>query len=212
VIGLLAPAAVAAALALALPRSRTTAPGGYIRWWPAAAGAFAVELALYNPPLDQQTWAPSLGPWIWVVTKIVLLAVVVHNARTSGRVFSPWWIAALGLGLNALVIAANDGYMPQSASAATAVWGAERVSAQRADARLQNVTPLVDSTRLPWLSDVIAEPAWLPRPNVVSIGDILLALGVAGWTFQALPRLKFKGAVGPLYPNAGGVTTANRES
>ena len=36
-----------------------------------------------------------------------------------------------------------------------------------------------------WLGDVIAQPDWLPRSNAVSIGDLLLSTGLAGWVFLA---------------------------
>jgi len=51
---------------------------------------------------------------------------------------------------------------------------------------------------LPWLADVLPQPAWLPRPNVVSVGDILLAGGVAAWAFGAMaPTISFrKGYIG----------------
>jgi len=67
------------------------------------------ELALYNRPLTARTGV-ARGPWIWVASRLILLAVVLRNARVStGARPSPWLLAALGLGLNTLVIAANDG-------------------------------------------------------------------------------------------------------
>jgi hypothetical protein len=73
--------------------------------------------------------------------------------------------------------------MPQSMQAAASVWGAEYVRADAYSGRLENVVWMTGDTVLPWLADIIAEPRWLPRPNVLSIGDIFLALGVAGWVF-----------------------------
>src|SRR5690348_1744253 len=76
-----------------------------VRAWPAIAGAFAVELVLYNPPVDGQAWAIAWGPWVWVGTKLILLAVVLVNARETGPRIA-WLLVALGLGLNTLVIVA----------------------------------------------------------------------------------------------------------
>jgi hypothetical protein len=157
-----------------------------VRWWPLAIGAFVVELVLYNPPVDEQAWAGSAGPWIWLLTRLTLLAVVLSNLRAHGQFRSPWLIVALGLSLNALVIAANDGYMPQSVQAATEVWGGS--PPRPATRLLQNTRPMDSDTQLAWLGDVIAQPTWLPRRNVVSVGDILVSLGIAGWTFQAVSR------------------------
>jgi hypothetical protein len=202
VLGLLAPAVVAALLALALPRTSARS-AFHIYWWPAAIGAFAIELALYNPPVDRQAWAIVAGPWIWVCTKLVMILVVLRNLRTSRPLAAAWLAAALGLVLNTLVIAANDGYMPQSVEAATEVWGTAR-PLHELDTRLQNTRPITAETQLPWLADVLAQPAWLPRPNVISIGDVLLSLGIAGWSFQAARRTRIAPAGGIVGATIGG--------
>ena len=179
-LGLLAPTLIAFAAALLLGGSPRGLLSRGIRGWPAIVAGFAVELILYNPPVNTQPWAMQVGPWIWLATRLVFVGVLVANAwPASDRSVWPWWLAGLGLGLNTLVIAVNDGHMPQSVEAAITVWGASHVD----PSRLQNVAPLAAESRLPWLADVLAEPKWLPRPTVVSVGDLLLALGVASWVF-----------------------------
>src|SRR5438552_481919 len=156
---------------------------GRIRVWPAAVGAFAVELSLYNPPLDHQPLALQIGPWVWLASRTLLLAVLLANALPRrGAVCWPLLVAAGGVALNSLVIAGNGGHMPQSAAAAVAVWGANHIDPDR----LQNVAPMGPDTWMPWLGDIFPEPAWLPRPNVVSIGDLALAAGIAAWAFSFL--------------------------
>jgi hypothetical protein len=106
--------------------------------------------------------------------------VVLRNARPKGPGFIPAFVVALGLGLNTLVIVANGGYMPQSREAAAEVWG--NPSAATVDsARLENTRPMDQTSQLAWLGDTLPEPRWLPRANVLSIGDVMLALGMAGW-------------------------------
>ena len=43
---------------------------------------------------------------------------------------------------------------------------------------LSNVFAVESNAPLIWLGDIIAEPDWLPLTNVVSIGDLLLSLGL----------------------------------
>jgi hypothetical protein len=180
VLWLLAPTLVALVLALVLGGSPRGLLSTRFRAWPAILVAFAIELVLYNPPIDRQPWAMSIGPWLWVAAQAGFLGVLIVNGWfSSSRVSWPWRIAALGVGLNTLVVALNGGHMPQSSDAALAVWGASHIDPQR----LQNVAAIGADTRLPWLADVLAEPGWLPRPNIVSVGDILLASGVASWVF-----------------------------
>jgi len=114
-LGLLAPTLVAVVVALGLGGSLRGFLRAGIRGWPAMLATFAVELVLYNPPVDRQAWAMQIGPWIWLATKLVLLGVLMWNALPSaGRVSRPWLLAALGIGLNTLAIGLNDGHMPQS--------------------------------------------------------------------------------------------------
>lgn len=160
-------------LALLLGRSRRSLLDARVRAWPAILVAFAIELVLYNPPVDQQPWAINIGPWVWLAAQCVFFTVLALNGLAAW----PWRVAALGVGLNCLVIALNWGHMPQSPEAAMAVWGRSFVD----PTRLQNVAPMDVGTRLAFLGDVIAEPTWLPRANVISVGDILLSLGIASW-------------------------------
>jgi uncharacterized protein DUF5317 len=181
-LGLIAPAFVAVVAALACGGSLRRLFDNRVLAWPAVVLAFAVELAVFNPPIDTQPWALEIGPWVWLLTRLVLLAVLLANGWPSAQTHVwPWRIAALGVCLNTLVIAANGGHMPQSPEAALAVWGASHLD----PSRLDNVVAATADTRLSWLADVLVEPSWLPRRNVVSPGDLLLATGLASWVFLA---------------------------
>ena len=82
-LGLLAPTFVAVVAALVLRGSLRRLLITRVRWWPAVLVAFAVELVLYNPPVNGQGWAVQVGPWIWLATKLVLFAVLARNAWSS---------------------------------------------------------------------------------------------------------------------------------
>lgn len=203
-LGLLAPTLVALAAAAALGGSPRQLLQHGLRGWPALVIAFAVELTLYNPPVNAQARAMELGPWLWIACRLVILAVLVANGwQHDADLVWPWRVAALGVALNTLVICLNGGHMPQSVDAALAVWGASHID----PTRLQNVTPMGPDTRLPWLADALAEPSWLPRPNVISLGDVLLSLAVASWTFSTmassrLARVNIRSRVATLIDGA----------
>lgn len=148
--------------------------------------AFAVELVLYNPPVNRLDWAIAAGPSIWVLSKLLMLAVLARNAVVDGFSLPAWMVIFVGIGLNTLAIVANGGHMPQSPEAAAAVWGADYVRGDTYSGRLENVTWMGPDSRLPWLCDILPLPRWLPQPNVLSIGDVLLALGVGGWIFTSV--------------------------
>lgn len=160
-----------------------------VHWWLPALGALGLQLFLYNPPIDSQAWALAYGPYLFILAKAVLVAVLVKNALGDGAFKYAWGIAAVGVALNLLVVAANDGYMPQSAEARVMSRGTTLLDSETMP-RLHNVKPIDDSTRLVFLADVLAQPTWMPRANVISIGDVLLAGGLGIWAFQVTFRVR----------------------
>jgi hypothetical protein len=81
-------------------------------------------------------------------------------------------LAALGAALNLLVIAANGGVMPASAAAL-------QRAGLPADAPGFQSSAAVADPRLAFLGDVFALPASWPLSNVFSVGDVLIAVGLA---------------------------------
>ncbi|HEX8969376.1 MAG TPA: DUF5317 family protein [Chloroflexota bacterium] len=155
----------------------------HVQWWPLALGSLAVQLVLFNPPVDRQAWALVWGPWIWVACLVALLAVLVRNALSAETGRTAFGLAALGVGINLVVVLANGGHMPQSTEARLVTRGTPLVT-PGAPPQLRNVEPSGPDTRLGWLGDVIPQPAWLPTANVLSIGDIALSIALAWWVFQ----------------------------
>jgi hypothetical protein len=131
------------------------------------------------------TW----GPWIFTASKAVVCAVLLANAFGSTELRAAWLIAAVGVGLNFTVIAANGGFMPLSDEVRVATRGVT-LSQSETTPRLTNVKVIDESTRLAFLGDVVPQPAWFPRANVVSIGDVLLATGLGLWAFQVTLRVR----------------------
>lgn len=176
------PAVLAVLIGLASGGSLAGWDGLRLRWWMIGAVSLGVQVALFTPPLDEQPLAMAWGPWLFAVTLVGIILVLLRNARTMPFARMPLWLAALGVGLNLLVITINGGYMPRSTEASAAVGRPVETIAD--GQRLANVSALSDSTRLPWLGDVLPEPNWLPFSNVLSVGDLLLTAGVAWWAFR----------------------------
>ena len=112
---------------------------------------------------------------------LAVSALLVGTFLARARGVPGLGLVALGLGLNAVVVAAN-GAMPVSAVAAARA-GAED-AALAADLRHE---PLDGRTRLPLLADVV--PVALPlRPEVGSAGDVLVAAGLARFVVVGMRR------------------------
>jgi hypothetical protein len=187
-------------IAVALMRGGSFAGWARARvyWSSVALASLALQLILYNPPIDRQPWAIGWGPLAWTVCLAALLSVLVRNAIASPAFRGAWAVAAVGVGLNLLVVVANGGFMPQSAEARMTTRGAPEAMTQSDEPRLHNVVTMDGETRLNFLADAIPEPAWLPSSNVISIGDLLLAAGLAWWAFlitAASPRRAVRAGV-----------------
>jgi hypothetical protein len=128
--------------------------------------ALGLQIAAFSPV------GAALGEPVTVALHIAsygLLAwFVVLNRRLSGVV-----VAGLGMGLNLVAIAANGGYMPARRSALDLAGIAYSGDTHN------NSTVTGAGTHLGFLGDIFAVPSWIPAANVFSIGDLLIAAGVA---------------------------------
>jgi hypothetical protein len=81
-------------------------------------------------------------------------------------------LASLGAALNLLAITANGGIMPAAPAAL------ERAGLSADAPGFQSSTAVADP-RLAFLGDIFALPASWPLSNVFSVGDVLIAVGLA---------------------------------
>jgi hypothetical protein len=134
------------------------------RWAPLALIGLAIQIALFSEPISDRVG--DAGPLIYVASTALVLVVVLRNARIAGL---PLVVA--GAASNLAAIVANGGYMPASPDAAAA--------AGRVVASTYSNSAIVDGAVLAPLTDIFALPRGLPMSNVFSIGDVLIAVGVA---------------------------------
>ena len=184
---LLSPGLAALVVAVLSNRSLAGIPRQRIAAWPLGLAAFGVEVALVCTPLGRHEVGLAWGSPLWVGALLTMALVLARNARVATRGLRwAWGLAATGVLLNAAVVMANDGHMPQSQAARIAAGAsAERVAGLASEPGWRNVAPMTDQSRLAWLGDVVPEPAWLPLHNVMSLGDMLLASGIAAVLYLA---------------------------
>jgi hypothetical protein len=143
-------------------------PGGLadlrLRWVPVVLAGMLVQLVLFSGPVSDRIGA--LGPVLYVGSTAFVLAAVLRNARVPGLP-----IVALGAAANLAAIVANGGFMPASPGALAAM-GITLGSTYSNSA-------VVTRPVLEPLTDIFALPLWVPFTNVFSVGDVLIAFGVA---------------------------------
>ncbi|HEY6567839.1 MAG TPA: DUF5317 domain-containing protein [Actinomycetota bacterium] len=140
-----------------------------IHWWAVALVGLVLQ-AIPVPARDGTRWAVGL----LLASYVLLIAFVWVNRRLPA---APLILA--GLLLNAVVIAANQG-MPVSGSAIVTSGGSDVIVAS-GDAKHHLMT---DEDVLTWFADVIPVPP--PIRAIVSIGDVLLYSGVAGFVVMVM--------------------------
>ena len=130
-----------------------------------AFAALALQTAAF--PLGSFPWhtPTDVARALWLASYVLLAALLVRNRSITG---AP--VVAFGLTSNVVAIIANGGLMPVRASALAAEGRSYHVHQNS----IQSLHP-----RLGWLVDRWAVPHWLPLGNVYSLGDVLIAAGIA---------------------------------
>jgi hypothetical protein len=111
------------------------------------------------------------GPRPVLVTLHLASYAAAGVALWANRALPGLLVLAAGALANAVVIALNGGTLPASRDALAAA-GLPTDGAGFAN------SGTVHDPVLPWLGDIVATPSWLPFRNVISIGDVVILVGV----------------------------------
>jgi hypothetical protein len=144
--------------------SFTGLAGLRVRWGGVILGGLVVQVVLFSAPVAERVG--QLGPLIYVVSTGAVLTAVLLNWRITGLP-----MVVVGAASNALAILANGGFMPAGADAMR-VLGANFPT-------IYSNSSVVAHPALVGLTDIFAIPRPLPFANVFSIGDVIIAVGIA---------------------------------
>lgn len=133
------------------------------RWPWLAIGGLLVQVGLFTEA--GFALAGDLAPAIYVLSTLAVLVAVVRNLAIPGLP-----VVALGAASNLAAILANGGSMPADPGA---------LALAGLDAGDHTNSVVLASPNLQPLTDVFAVPAWVPFANVFSVGDVLIAIGLA---------------------------------
>jgi len=134
------------------------------RWSGVMLAGLLVQVVLFTDFVAQRVG--GLGPPIYVVSTAAVLVAVLRNLAIPGM---PLVVA--GAVSNLAAIVANGGFMPVSSGALAALG--------RSPATIYSNSAVVADPALWPLTDIFALPRFIPFANVFSVGDVLLAVGVA---------------------------------
>ena len=133
------------------------------RFGPIVLLALAVQALIFGPV---DTVVGAAGPPLYLGSTLAALVVVTLNARIPGLA-----LVVGGTASNLAAILANGGVMPADPAALALAGLDDRPG-------FSNSAVIADPALRP-LTDVFAIPASIPLANVFSVGDVLIAVGVA---------------------------------
>jgi hypothetical protein len=134
------------------------------RWPWLIIGGLLVQVVLFSDQVASVVG--SAGPPIYVGSTGLVFLGVLRNIDITGMK-----LVALGALSNLAAIVANGGYMPAGRGALEALG--------KTDPAIYSNSAYLEHPALEPLTDIFALPAWLPSANIFSVGDVLIALGVA---------------------------------
>lgn len=148
--------------------------------------AFLMQAYLIFIPAETGGGLLSGRSLILIFSNCLLFAVIWYNRHLSGVK-----LIGLGLLLNFLVIVANGGFMPITPDTLVQIGydsNAPRLETGYRVARTKNIVMEPGEARLWFLSDILVIPRPFPIPSALSVGDLLIAVGV--FLFLREPMLR----------------------
>jgi len=148
-----------------------------------ALTAFALQVGVVYliPPFG---WQEQLRIILLTFSYLLLAVFILRNRRLPGM-----WALGVGLAANGVVILANGGHMPVTYEALVAAGKSAMVNGAESGAYIFGSKDILlpqQETRLWFLSDIFVIPPPFPFPNVFSLGDAIIAIGLLWFVPRAL--------------------------
>jgi hypothetical protein len=147
-----------------------------VKWGWLAPLAFIMQAYLIFFPAQRAGGLLSARSMLLTVSYILLFVVVWQNRHLSGVK-----LIGLGLVLNFLVMVVNGGFMPIAPETLVQIGydgNAPQLETGYIVGRTKNMVAEPGEARLWFLSDIMVVPKPFPIPTALSLGDVLIVLGL----------------------------------
>ncbi len=138
--------------------------------------ALAIQIGIYSS-LSARVPAAWDTP-LHVLSYLLLIGFLLLNVRVPA-----FWLVGFGLLSNVAVIFTNGGRMPVSGEAWQAAGNS--LSVFNSDGISDNNVLATADTHLRWLSDIFAVPAQVPLASVLSVGDVMMVIGMVAFVYRS---------------------------
>ncbi|MGB9301029.1 MAG: DUF5317 domain-containing protein [Anaerolineae bacterium] len=155
-----------------------------VRWGWLAPLAFLMQAYLIFFPAERAGDVLSPRSLLLVASQVLLFVVIWQNRHLCGIK-----VIGLGLLLNSLVMVVNGGFMPITPETLVQIGydgNASQLETGYIVGRTKNVVAEPGEASLWFLSDVMVIPRPFPIPTALSLGDLLIVLGVFFFLREAM--------------------------
>ena len=155
-----------------------------VKWGWLAPLAFLMQAYLIFFPAERAGDVLSPRSLLLVASQVLLFVVIWQNRHLSGIK-----VIGLGLLLNSLVMVLNGGFMPITPETLVQIGydgNASQLETGYIVGRTKNVVAEPGEASLWFLSDVMVIPRPFPIPTALSLGDLLIVLGVFFFLREAM--------------------------
>jgi len=155
-----------------------------VRWGWLAPLAFLMQAYLIFFPAERAGDVLSPRSLLLVASQVLLFVVIWQNRHLGGIK-----VIGLGLLLNSLVMVVNGGFMPITPETLVQIGydgNASQLETGYIVGRTKNVVAEPGEASLWFLSDVMVIPRPFPIPTALSLGDLLIVLGVFFFLREAM--------------------------
>lgn len=150
-----------------------------LRWPLLVVASITLQLLIFTPFRDGSLVQVGVVP-IYLISMVLLVIWVWFNRHIPGIT-----LIALGIIGNLAAIVANGGYMPVDPAAAR--YAGNSALYEGGDAPIVNNSYATDEQVRLWvLTDIFPIPQGIPFATVVSLGDILLTIGICMLCYQTI--------------------------
>jgi len=161
-----------------------------VRWGWLAPLAFLMQAYLVFFPAERAGDLLGARSLLLTLSHVLLFVLVWQNRHVSGIK-----LIGLGLLLNFLVMVVNGGFMPITPHTLAQIGydgNAPQLETGYIVGRTKNVVMVPGDASLWFLSDIMVIPRPFPIPTALSVGDLLIVLGVFAFLRKAmfLPKVR----------------------
>jgi len=143
-----------------------------LRWLWLIFLSLVIQLLIF-PLFSESPLLPYATAPLHVLSYAILMVWLVMNLRVF-----PMGVLLFGATCNLITLASNGGYMPASVTALQRAGLGHAADRLLQGDAVANVILMDSSTRVNVLADWLYLPGWIPFATVLSIGDVLIMVGL----------------------------------